>query len=152
MQQPLTIRQRLSGLPYALLIIAAVLVIISLITAPIINGMSDRARTDNVLLTGVPFILTFVAVILAFAFLIVLAAKLLNDNVPPMVHQVIEWIIIGGVVVGVVGMFQPWTLFGYQVGFLLLFICLLAFNVWSHVTPRRAPQAERIERERERAL
>jgi MFS family permease len=145
-QPPLTIRQRLSGLPYRLLIIAAALVVIALITAPLIGGLPDRVRTDNVLLTGVPFILTFVAIILAFAFLIVVAAKLLNDNVPPRIYQVIEWIIIGGIVVGVVGMFQPWTLFGYQVGFLLLFVCLLAFNVWSHVTPRRIPQAERVER------
>jgi hypothetical protein len=145
-QQPLTTRQRLTGLPYTLLIITAALVVIALITAPIINGMSDKDKSNNVLLTGVPFILTFVAIILAFAFLIVVAAKLLNDTVPSLVHQVIEWSIIGGIVVGVVGMFQPWVLFGYQVGFLLLFVCLLAFNVWSHVTPRRIPQAKKVER------
>jgi hypothetical protein len=150
-QQPLTIRQRLTGLPYRLLIIAAVLVVIALITAPLIGGLPDRVRTDNVLLTGVPFILIFVAIILAFVFLIGVAAKLLNGNVPPAIYQVIEWIIIGGIVVGVVGMFQPWALFGYQVGFLLLFVCLLAFNVWSHVTPRRIPQAEQAEKV-ERAL
>ena len=152
MQQPLTVRQRLSGLPYKLLIIVAVLVGIALVTGPIIGGMSDKDKANNVLLTGVPFILIFVGIILAFAFLIVLVARLLNNNVQPLVYQIIEWIIIGGVVLGVVGMFQPWVLFGYQWGFLLLFVCLLAFNIWSHVTPRHIPQAEKVERAHWRVL
>jgi O-antigen/teichoic acid export membrane protein len=140
-----TVRNRLKGLPISLLIIAAVLVIIAVVSAPAINALPDKDRADNVLLTGIPFILSFIAFILIFAFLIVVTARLLNNNISARLHQTIEWIIIGSVVVGVVGMFQPWTLFGYQWGFLLLIAALLAFNVWSHVTPKRVPQPSQTE-------
>ena len=145
MQQPLAIRRRLSRLPLRMLLVIAVLLIIAAIAAPMIDRMSDKDKADNVLVTGVPFILIFVAIVLAFAFLIVLVARLLNHSIPFRIHQTIEWIIIGGVVVGVIGMFQPWVLAGYQVGFLLLFGCLLAFNVWTHVTPKRLPQTQKVE-------
>lgn len=144
MQVQTTPQQRLSHLPFRLLIIAAVLVVIALIVAPIINGLSDKDKASNVLLTGAPFILIFVAIVLTFIFLIFVAAALLSGNVPPRVYTIIEWFIIACVVLGVVGMFQPWNLIGYQVGFLLLFFALLAFNVWSHITPKRVRRGDSI--------
>jgi hypothetical protein len=46
-----------------------------------------------------------------------------------------ERVIIGGIVLGVVCMFQPWVFVGYKYGFLLVLFSTLAFIVWSHVTP-----------------
>jgi len=141
-QAQTTLQQRLSHLPFRLLIVAAVLVIIALIVSPIVGGMSDKDKASNVLLTGVPFILTIVAIVLTFIFLIFVAAAVLSGNVSPKVYTIVEWFIIACVVLGVVGMFQPWNLIGYQVGFLLLFFALLAFNVWSHITPKRTRRGE----------
>lgn len=47
----------------------------------------------------------------------------------------IERVIIAGIVLGVVSMFQPWLFVGYKYGFLVLLFSTLAFIVWSHVTP-----------------
>jgi len=37
---------------------------------------------------------------------------------------------------GVVAMFQPWTMFGYRTGFQVVLFLTLAFTVWSHVMPK----------------
>ena len=47
--------------------------------------------------------------------------------------------IISGIVVGAVGMFQPWLFRAYTLGFLLLLFSTLAFIVWSHVRPAPPP-------------
>jgi len=145
-EQPVTIRQRVTRLPLRMLLIVATLIVIALIAAPMVDGMSDKDKANNVLLTGVPFILIFVAIVLTFIFLIVAIALRWNNRIPPRLHQTVEWLIIGGVVLGVVGMFQPWVLGGYQFGFLLLIVCFLAFNIWSHITPQRAPQIEKADK------
>jgi nitrate/nitrite transporter NarK len=125
-----------------LLSLAAVLVVIAILVAPTINGMSAKDKTDNVLLTGVPFILIFVAIVLAFISFIAVVAARFNDRISPRAHAIGEALIIGGIVVGIIGTFQPWTIAGYQIGFHLLLLCMLAFNVWSHVIPRRERRGE----------
>jgi hypothetical protein len=49
----------------------------------------------------------------------------------------IEQVIVAGMVLGTIGMFQPWVLELYHYGFLLLGLSTLAFIVISHV-----PQVE----------
>ncbi len=39
---------------------------------------------------------------------------------------------------GVVGMFQPWNIELYSIGFKMVLTGTLAFTVWSHVRPRVA--------------
>ncbi|MEZ4866086.1 MAG: hypothetical protein R3C14_32520 [Caldilineaceae bacterium] len=58
-----------------------------------------------------------------------------SHNIAQATFTQIERGIIGGIVVGVLGMFQPWLFVGYRLGFLLLLFSTLAFIVWSHVTP-----------------
>lgn len=129
-----------------LIITAAILVVIGLITAPIVNNLPAAFRTDNVLITGVPFITIFVALVLAFIVLIYNVALRLNGKISPRAHGVVELALIGGVVLGVVGMFQPWNIGLFQYGFLLLFVCFLAFNIWTHVIPKAAPRIESVDR------
>lgn len=128
--------------PRGLLIVAAVLIVIAWIARPPIEAQPTAWKASNVLLTGMPFVLEFIAIILVFAFLIFVAAALLNNRISARLYTIIEWIIIGGVAVGVIGMFQPWQLGGYSLGFHVLLVCFIAFNVWSHITPRRAVQHE----------
>jgi hypothetical protein len=125
-----------------LLSVAAAPVVVAIVVAPVIDGMSAKDKTDNVLLTGVPFILIFVAIVLAFISFIAIVAARLNDRISPRAHAIGEALIIGGIVVGIIGTFQPWAIAGYQIGFHLLLLCMLAFNVWSHVIPRRERRGE----------
>ena len=78
-----------------------------------------------------------VMVILGFIAIIYVVASMLDNNIPARTHRIIEQILIGGIILGVVGMFQPWLFEGYKYGFLLLLISTLCFILWSHITPKR---------------
>ena len=91
---------------------------------------------------AVYFIVGFVAIIVAFIFFIVFLAKRLNGKVPQSTYNVVEKIIIAGIVLGIVGMFQPWIHLGFRVGFYLVLFSTLAFIVWSHITPKAARYEE----------
>jgi len=83
------------------------------------------------------FIAGFVTFLLAFAFFIAFVAAKLSGNISQQVFGLIEKIIIGGILLGIIGMFQTWVLAGYRIGFLVLLFSTLAYIVWSHITPRR---------------
>jgi hypothetical protein len=85
---------------------------------------------------AVYFIITFVAIIVAFIFFIVFLSKRLSGRVPPALYNVVEKIIIAGIILSIVGMFQPWIHLGFRVGFHLLLFSTLAYIVWSHITPQ----------------
>jgi lysylphosphatidylglycerol synthetase-like protein (DUF2156 family) len=98
----------------------------------------SETQQQEVLVKGIPFVAVFIAILLVFIFVIVAAALLLKGKVPPRTYRPVESVIIAGIVIGVVGLFQGWTLFGYEYGFLLLLISLLLFMIWSHITPQTA--------------
>lgn len=124
--------------PTTLLIVIAVLLILGYAAGQYINStMTEEQLADNVFLNAIPFVLIFAAIILGFIAIIVVVGSMLNDNVPGRTHRIIEQILIAGIVLGVVGMFQPWIFEGYKYGFLLLLISTLGFIVWSHVAPKR---------------
>ena len=85
---------------------------------------------------AVYFIVGFVAIIVAFILFIIFLAKRLNGKVPQSTYNVVEKIIIAGILLGIFGMFQPWIHLGFRIGFHLLLFSTLAFIVWSHITPR----------------
>jgi len=86
------------------------------------------------------FIAGFVTILLAFAFFIALVAAKLSGRVSQQVFGLIEKILVGGIVLGIFGMFQPWVLSGYRIGFQVLFFSTLAYTVWSHITPQDGPR------------
>lgn len=90
-------------------------------------------------LQPVIFIVGFLIILGLFIAFIRWVAGRLNGSLPQSTFDLVERIIIGGIVLGVVGMFQPWLFVGYKYGFLLVLFSTLAFIVWSHVTPA-APQ------------
>lgn len=81
------------------------------------------------------FILGFLVILGLFIFFIRRLAQRLDNKISHDRFAHIERLIIAGIVIGVVSMFQPWLFIGYKYGFLLLLFSTLAFIVWSHVTP-----------------
>lgn len=89
------------------------------------------------------FIIGFLAILGLFIYFIRRVSQRYSDRIDAASFARIERVIIGGIVLGVVGMFQPWLFAGYKLGFQLLLLSTLAFIVWSHVTP--APTVYRAE-------
>jgi uncharacterized membrane protein YkvI len=87
-------------------------------------------------------VLIFAAIILTFIAVIYVVASMLDNNISPRAHRIIEQILIFGTILGVVGMFQPWIFEGYKYGFVLLLISTLCFILWSHITPKRELRQE----------
>jgi len=89
------------------------------------------------------FIAGFLAILMAFIFFgVALVSRELSGKVPHRIYDLIEKVVIAGILLGIVGMFQPWVYTLYRIGFYALFISFLAFTVWSHVTPRSAHNDE----------
>ena len=93
-------------------------------------------------LQAVYFIVGFAIILGAFIYFIRWMSKRFNDRIDERTFTNVERVIIAGIIVGVIGMFQPWIFWGYRYGFLLLLFSTLAFIVWSHVTPAAALYGE----------
>jgi hypothetical protein len=123
--------------PIGLPIAGVILLIAGNVLGPIIQrSFSEQALSRNTILNGLPFIMIFVSIVLFFMSAIWLIASALNKNVPMRLYRPIETIIIAGIVIGIIGMFQPWLLVLYRIGFDLLLASTIAFIVWSHIVPR----------------
>lgn len=119
-----------------LLGVAVVLMVIGAALIPVIDSVDPKTKADNVILNGIPFILIFIGIIVAFIDFIILMATRLNNKISEKTYSPIEKALIGGIVLGVVGMFQPFTVVLYTLGFIVLLISTLSYIAWSHVVPR----------------
>jgi len=78
----------------------------------------------------------FISIIVAFGFFIAFVARKLSGNISQRLFGLIEGILIAGILLGIVGLFQGWSLAGYGIGFHVLLVSVLCYVVWSHVTPK----------------
>ena len=132
-------------IPYGLVITAVILFILGLAAGPLIRSWATEEQlAQNVLLSAIPFILIFVSILLTYITVIAMTASVLNDNIDPRKYRIIESIIIAGIVLGVIGMFQSWKMVFYTYGFVLLLISTLSFILWSHVRPKREQRQEAV--------
>jgi hypothetical protein len=114
------------------LITGAVLVIVFLILRLVLPMVlsSEAGQTAS-------FLTVFLAILLAFIFFgVVFTSRELSGRVSARIYNIVEKLIIAGILLGVVGMFQPWAHVLYRIGFHLLLVSTLAFIVWSHISPR----------------
>jgi hypothetical protein len=131
--------------PIGLLIAIPVLIILGIVSGPLIRAtVSEEQLARNILLGGIPFILIFVAIVLVFITLISATASMLNNNVSPKVHRIIEVIFIFGIVAGMIGMFQPWLFSAFKYSFMTLLFSTLGFILWSHILPKHVHFQEEI--------
>lgn len=56
--------------------------------------------------------------------------------IPARIYRVVERIIIVCMILGLVGMFQPWRLDLYTWGFHVLLVSTLIFIIYTHIPPR----------------
>lgn len=136
-------QKRRAHVPKGLPIAAVILLVLGLIAIPLIQSLATPEQlARNVLLNAIPFILVFVAIILAYISVIWLVASALNDQIDARLQRNVERIIIAGILLGIFGMFQPWVMGFYTWGFVLLLLSTLSYILWSHVRPRAsAPMA-----------
>jgi hypothetical protein len=124
-------------IPVGLFIAIAVTLILGVVAKPVILSLTtEKQRDTNVLLSALPFIFIFVSILLAFISLINMSASVLNDNISARIYRAIEGVLIAGIVLGIFGMFQPWLMIFYKVGFLVLLVSTLGFIWWSHIRPK----------------
>jgi len=130
-------------IPVGLFVAIAVTLILGLVASPLINSSTTpKQRATNVLLSAIPFILIFVAILLFFISLIKMSANILNDNISPRIFRIVETVLIVGIVLGIVGMFQPWLIIFYKYGFIVLLVSTLGFIWWSHIKPKEERRQE----------
>jgi mannose/fructose/N-acetylgalactosamine-specific phosphotransferase system component IIC len=128
-----------SGVPRGLPIAAVILLILGFIAMPVINNnATDEQLAKNVILSAIPFILIFASIILAFMTVVWYVSSRLNDNISEKSYRPVEILLIGGILLGVVFIFQPWVFELFRVGFFLLLASTIGFILWSHVRPKPA--------------
>jgi hypothetical protein len=128
-----------SLIPVKLLVSAGVMLILSPVARPVVETLATKEKvSQNVLLTSIPFVLFFVSLVLVYMALIVFAGKLLSNRVPEAVYRTIEYVLIAGIALGVLGMFQPWVFALFKISFFVLLLSTLSFILWSHITLKRA--------------
>ena len=131
--------------PIGLPIAVGVTLLLGITAGPLISSLaSEEQLAQNVLINAIPFILIFISILLAFITVIWAVATSLNNNISKRVHGVVESILIAGIVLGILGMFQPWVHDLFRWGFNLLLFSTLGFILWSHVTPKREDRPDEI--------
>jgi len=125
------------GVPRGLPISAAILFVLGIIALQVIpRVVTEEQMARNVLLSAIPFVLIFASIIIAFMSLIWFVGSKLSDNIAEKVYRPIEYALIGGIVLGIFFMFQPWVFVLFRVGFFLLLGSTLCYILWSHVRPK----------------
>ncbi len=125
-------------IPRLLPSIALLLIVLGLIATRLVPILTTpQQRADNVLLAAIPFILIFVGILLLYITLIVVCARTFSHVIDPRLYNAVMRVIIAGIVLGILGMFQPWALALYTYGFVLLLVSLLFYILWSHIVPAR---------------
>ena len=128
-----------TGPPRGLPIAAVITFILGLIAMPLIDATATEEQlAQNVLLSAIPFILIFASIILLFMTFIWWVGSRLSDNISEKSYRPVEILLIGGILLGVFFIFQPWVFELFRVGFFLLLASTLGFIVWSHVRPKPA--------------
>lgn len=135
------VEEKKGGVPKGLPISAVVLFILGLVAMPLINNnVSDEQISKNVIISAIPFILIFASIIIVFMSLVWFASSKLSGNISEKVYRPIEYALIGGIVVGILFMFQPWVFQLFKIGFFILLGSTIGFILWSHVRPKGAEE------------
>jgi len=115
---------------------ALIITVIGILFAPLSKQIFSEDTRSSVLVNSIPFVALFIALLLLFMLLIFIVALRFNGKLPYRMYHPIERLVVSGIVLGVVFLFQPWLQIAYRYGFLLLLFSTLIFILWSHVVPQ----------------
>ena len=144
-------------IPLIVTVIAATWFVIAITSRKINPGTSKLALVGGVLMILVGILIgfvaileipvtaaiaipIFVAILFEFGFTIAYVGRIASGRVSQRAFMTGVLVIIAGILIGLVLMFQPWTLTVFNLGFDFVLISLLMFIIWSHVTPRLQEQ------------
>ena len=126
----------ITPLPRAMPISATILLLLGIVSTQFVDTIfTEEQLARNALLSGIPFVLIFASIVIYFMSFAWFVSNKLNFRISSRLFQVVERIAIGGIVLGIILMFQPWVFELFRYGFFILLISTLVFIVWSHVTP-----------------
>lgn len=138
-------KKRRLPVPIGLPIAVVILLILGAVANPVISAIfTEQQLSTNVILSAIPFVCIFAAIVLSFITLVAFVANLLNHRIAPGVYRPIELTLIGGIALGIFGMFQPWLFIAYRVGFFVLLFSTLGFILWSHVIPKGVQHTDEV--------
>jgi hypothetical protein len=122
--------------PFTLPVISVLLVVFGVLYGRYILVLIPvEEQINNVILTAVPFICYFVAILLVYIFLINLFSQILNHQISPQLHRSLNILIIAGIIGGILMMLQPFTIILFKASFMVVLVSLLLFIFWSHIIP-----------------
>lgn len=132
-----------SVIPFGVVIASLVFLVLGLLARPLISNLATPEQmAKNVLLNAIPFILIFISILLVYVTIIIIVGNLLNNKISVPIYKIIDYILIAGIVLGVLSMFQPWSLQVYKYGFMVLFFSVFGYIIWSHTTPKKESQSD----------
>jgi lysylphosphatidylglycerol synthetase-like protein (DUF2156 family) len=115
---------------------AIIAVVIGALFNVVVRPLLPENVRNEVIITAVPFIAIFAAIILLFIMSVALLGVRFHGTLPARTHSAVEYTIIASILIGVVALFQSWAIAPYTFGLGLLLFSVLAFIVWSHIAPR----------------
>lgn len=127
--------------PFAIPVISILLVIFGILYGKyILVSIPVKEQINNVILTAIPFICYFVAILLVYIFLINIFSQILNHRISPKIYKPLNFVIIAGIIGGILMMLQPFAIILFKASFMVVLISLLSFIFWSHIIPAYVPE------------
>lgn len=129
--------------PFVLLIASILLAVFGFLYGRfILPTIPEQTQIDNVIMIAVPFICYFVAILLVYIFVINLSSQILSYRVSARVYKPVNFVIIAGIIGGILMMLQPFTIVLFRISFMVVLVSLLLFMIWSHITPAHVAEDE----------
>jgi hypothetical protein len=119
------------------LIVGAILVAIFLVLKTVLPPLLEPETAQ-----WVSFFATLVAILSGYICFIAFVSRLLSGRISERVFGLLEKLLIGGILLGIAGMFQPWVPVFYPLGFIVLFAATWIFTLWGYVVPKSAHGTE----------
>jgi hypothetical protein len=117
---------------------ALIVVLFGQIFVPFSSVFLSEDTRNGVLVQSIPFVTIFIGILLLFILTIALVALRFNSKIPGRSYHGVEYTVVAGIVIGVICLFQSWSIVPYRYGFILLLGSTLGFILWSHVVPSSA--------------
>ena len=114
---------------------AIVIAILIGVLFPILTSSTDEATQQGVLYQAIPFVAFFWAILLTYILVIALLAIRFTGRLPRRTHTPIERVLMIGIFVGIISLFQLFAFPPFKYGFPIVLASLLGFILWTHITP-----------------